>query len=456
MKIKNLGKINLCVALLFTIVLSGVGIYLGERVVCCHCYRSKSLAKDQSEASSRLWQPTLSWNHVNLAVAYEFELLTDIKSLSPGIASAQAIFTTKSVYTNAYNINLEPYKNQEKLYWRTRALNIDKKPISDFTDPVAINMADKLTGRNYPEITARLGEGQGGTLLYPVYAWVPMWGAAKYEVEVLNREPENPQGIRPSRYRIWHKETTLSDLYDDEPRMGERTFYWRVRALDEKGELLGTYSPAISFQTSIKEKWEIGVMGDSISHGGGDMSYSPADISYSWIHYLNKPAINLSRSGDTSETMVERFEHDVLPFSPKYLLIMGGTNSIRAGVSAEDVVNDLKELKAKCLAHNIEPIFLTLLPINPDNIEKCFQQPTNPGWLQEMTKVNEFIRSQHNVDVARAMPFGSAVLPTNMGIDGLHTNADAKKLIAATINADWDNVLHASKQQDRNLLAQLF
>jgi len=43
-----------------------------------------------------------------------------------------------------------------------------------------------------------------------------------------------------------------------------------------------------------------------------------------------------------------------------------------------------------------------------------------------------------------------------MGIDGLHTNADAKKLIAATINADWDNVLHVSKQHDRNLLAKLF
>ncbi len=456
MKIKNLGTINLCVVLFLTIILSGVGIYIGERVVCCHCSCSKSTVKQQLGNSSRLWHPTLSWNHVNLAVAYEFELLTDTKNLSPSMPSARALFTTKNVYTNAYNINLEPYRNQNKLYWRTRALNIDKKPISDFTDPVVINMADKVSGHNYPETTAHLGEGQGGTLLYPVYAWIPMWGAAKYEVEVLDRELENPQGTEPSRYRIWYKETTLSDLYDDEPRMGNRAFYWRVRALDEKGEPLGTYSPAVKFQTSTQEKWEIGVMGDSISHGGGDMSYSPADITYSWIHYLNKPGINLSRSGDTSEKMVERFEQDVLPFSPKYLLIMGGTNSIRAGVSAKDVVNDLLKLRNKCLAHNIEPIFLTLLPINPDNIRKCFQQPTDPRWLQEMIKVNNFIRTQHNIDVAGAMPFGTAVLPTNMGIDGLHANSDAKKLIAATINADLDKVLYKSKQEDRNLLARLF
>ena len=58
MKIKNLGKINLCVALLFTIVLSGVGIYFGERVVCCHCYLSKSLAKEEALPILETSKPT--------------------------------------------------------------------------------------------------------------------------------------------------------------------------------------------------------------------------------------------------------------------------------------------------------------------------------------------------------------------------------------------------------------
>lgn len=76
--------------------------------------------------------------------------------------------------------------------------------------------------------------------------------------------------------------------------------------------------------------WKVAVYGDSISHGGGHLSFGPADLAYSYESYLDFPTINLSESGDTSEAMVMRFEKDVLPFSPEYLLIMGGTNSLRA------------------------------------------------------------------------------------------------------------------------------
>ena len=455
MNIKNLGRIKIYLALFFAIVLSIVGFYAGKRVVRSYYYQTSSLAYVNEKSASGLWQPIFTWPRVNLAVAYEFELLADDKDISPRLASIHALYTTKNVYTNALNINMEPYKNQKKLYWRTRALDIDKQPISDFTIPIDIDMTTETETHDYPEPTSHLGKGQGGTLLYPVYSWVPLWGAAKYEVEVLSKLPENPQGILPSRYRIWCQETTLSDLYDEEPRIGRKAFYWRVRAMDENGNPIGTYSPAQRFKTNPAKSWEIGVFGDSISHGGGDMSYSPSDVSYSWLYYLNKPAVNLSRSGDTIETMVKRFDRDVLPFSPKYLLIMDGTNSLRAGAFAEEVIRDLIKIREKCLANNIEPIFLTLLPINPENIEKCFQEPTYEGWLEEMDKVNEFIRTQHNIDVAYAMPFGTTMLPTNMGIDGLHTNADAKKLIADVINADWDNVLYTS-EKSQSIWARLF
>ena len=54
------------------------------------------------------------------------------------------------------------------------------------------------------------------------------------------------------------------------------------------------------------------MLGDSISHGGGHFSYSPAVFSFSWLHYLDFPAINLSQSGDTSGMTAERFDRDVL------------------------------------------------------------------------------------------------------------------------------------------------
>nr|WP_255711076.1 GDSL-type esterase/lipase family protein [Pelosinus baikalensis] len=86
----------------------------------------------------------------------------------------------------------------------------------------------------------------------------------------------------------------------------------------------------------------VATFGDSITHGGGSVSYSPADWEYSYQYYLDFPSVNLGKSGDTSQTMVERFEQDVLPFHPQYLIILAGTNSLRGGVTAENVIADLK------------------------------------------------------------------------------------------------------------------
>ena len=79
--------------------------------------------------------------------------------------------------------------------------------------------------------------------------------------------------------------------------------------------------------------------------------FGPADWAYkSTLYHLNFPTINLSCSGDISETMVQRFDDDdVLPFHPQYLLIMGGTNSLCAGMPAKNVINDLKTIQEKML-----------------------------------------------------------------------------------------------------------
>ena len=39
------------------------------------------------------------------------------------------------------------------------------------------------------------------------------------------------------------------------------------------------------------------------------------------------PTINLAQSGDTSAMGVERFDRDVLPFKPSYVIILIGSNS---------------------------------------------------------------------------------------------------------------------------------
>ena len=80
-------------------------------------------------------------------------------------------------------------------------------------------------------------KGNATVLLYPVYAYTGNPGQKKYEVEVTDRYPENPEGYLTSRYRVYAEETVLTDLYDAEPRIGE--FYWRVRGMDKNGRPVG-------------------------------------------------------------------------------------------------------------------------------------------------------------------------------------------------------------------------
>jgi len=281
----------------------------------------------------------------------------------------------------------------------------------------------------------------GSTLLYPVYAWIPIAGAEKYEVEILDDIPENPNGVAPSIHRIDSAIAVGFDYYDEKPRQSSRPFWWRVRGLDSSGNPVGVYSDAGKFRVNPNLYFAVATFGDSITHGGGDVSYSPADWEYSYQSYLKFPTINLARSSDTSETMVERFERDVLPFQPQYLLIMGGTNSLRAGVKAESVIEDFKSLKEKCLANKIKPVFLTLPPINPQNISNVFEEATDPGWQREFQLVNDFIRTQEHIDVASGMAADDGTWPNQLGIDGLHLGIMGKQKIAAAVNENWRRIV---------------
>ena len=71
---------------------------------------------------------------------------------------------------------------------------------------------------------------------------------------------------------------------------------------------------------------------------------------------------------------------EVLPFKPQYMFVLGGSNSIRGGVSGESVIASLQTIKEKCEENNITPIFLTLPPINPERIQRVFNQPTAEDW----------------------------------------------------------------------------
>lgn len=387
-------------------------------------------------------KPILTWTKVKGAVAYELELATTLPEDSEASnPNPNAFYSTKKIYGNGFNADLPLDLANNFFYWRVRGLGMEGNPISDFSDGEKVYVDYKKEVILKPIPTSIFNQDIASVLLYPVYSWVPITGANKYEVEILDDLPENPNGIEPSEHRIDAAIITGSEYYDEKPRISDDPFYWRVRGLDEDGNPVGVYSDAGQFITNPTTMYfAVATFGNSITHGGGGMSYSPADWEYSYQHYLDFPTINLGRSGDTTQTMVERFDDDVLPFSPRYLIILAGTNSLRGGVPAEDVIADLLALKAKCLKNSIRPVFLTLPPINPDNIKRAFDEPTAPDWQEQIQIVNDFIETQVHIDITRDMDSPDGVLPTELAVDGLHLDIDGKKLMADAINADWPRI----------------
>jgi lysophospholipase L1-like esterase len=386
-------------------------------------------------------RPMLTWTVVSGAVYYEIEFLSQPPENPGGTEPSDHRFTfSREVFINGYNADFSRYQGKS-LWWRVRALDYDGDPLGVFSDAQEVFIDHNRPQVLRPLITTVFNEKNMATPLYPVYSWIPIVGAVGYEVELLSDLPETPEGTAPSVYRIWSKRVTGFACYDDEPRAKPGTYYWRVRGLDAAGNPVGVYSALGSFVVDLQKGNYAATFGDSVTHGGGAVSYSPTDWEYSFHTYLNFPVVNLGRSGDTSETMVERFERDVLPFRPKYLIILGGTNSLRGGTPAEQVIDDMIVLRKKCQSYGIRPIFVTLPPINPEAIMRVFNEETASNWRQEFDTVNNFIRQQrYHIDLDPRLEDAGRELPDYYAVDGLHPDIEAKRIIAQLINAHWARV----------------
>ena len=403
-----------------------------------------ALAAEQTVAFS----PLLHWPENPLAVVYEMEIFTEQPTCLPlADVSPQAAFRTRAIYMNYFNPPLREIAadklGKAPLYWRVRAIDFEGEPVGNFSRLQTLYTDASMPDMQAPVPLAHYGDGPGTTLLYPVYSWAGQFGAASYVVDIYNTNPAEHPEARP----LAELTTPNFEIYDEKPRLG--TYYWRVRALNAAKEPLGDWSAVSTIRTDPTDHWQVAVLGDSISHGGGHYSYNPADFAYSWLHYLDFDALNLSFSGDTAEMTAARFDEDVVPFQPHYLLVFTGTNSLRAGADPQAVIEDLREIRAKALANGIKPILLTLPPINPDAIAHVFGEETVPDWQWRFRVVNAYIRSQVHIDIAAVFRSQDGILAPGMALDGLHQDIGGKRLIGETVNKAWPRVQREADAQDR-------
>ena len=386
--------------------------------------------------------PFLLWHSMPNAVLYEVEILSAPPAQEGGTALSPQnhLTSTRSVFTNGWQADLRAYRSYKKLYWRVRALGLKHEPLGEFSEAQPLYLDESAEIPNHPIPNTFDQVTNFRQPLYPVYQWIPLNGATRYEVELLTEPPAQPNGTLADPQRAWAQ--TINDtnsIYDEYARPYAGVYYWRVRGIDNDNTTVGTWSDLASFTVdSLDDRHVYAVaLGDSITHGGGAISSSPAFLEYSYTTYLTFDCINLGRSGDTAHSTLERFEQDVVPLHPANVLIMTGSNSLRAiGVTAQDIIDDLDELQKKCLAHNMRPIFLTLLPLNPERITLAFHSETDRSWYWKLQVVNTWIRTQaFYVDIE---PYfydtQKHILNPLLSTDGLHPDIDGKRMMAEAIN----------------------
>ncbi len=307
-------------------------------------------------------------------------------------------------------ISLEGTTIQNKL----PIVTLDTNP----TAPLTTTEFDKM---DYPPI-------------YPVYSWIPTSGANHYEIELIK------DGKIIRRY-FTNAQTQDDDfdLYDKVPVLDEGEYFWRVRGLNQENQPItkwSTKNAANSFE--VKHQVRFCALGDSITHGGGSISVPPSTVMYNWETYCAIPVKNLGRSGDTTAEMLARFDNDVLPFRPEVLFIMAGVNDYRANILGAESVESLEIIRDKCERNGIKPVFLTPTPLNPMQIQKIgFIELPPEDWQEHQRFICNWIRDQEFfIDVNEKLTDADGNLIDSLSIDGLHPDAEGKKIIGEAV-ADW-------------------
>lgn len=404
--------------------------------------------KSEEKSVDSLKAIILNWEEIPNAVMYEL-LIKDADT-------DKIVFNKYDIYAAGYQLDSSQADLSQKLTWQVRGLDENKTPVSDYTEAKWLNIGKTFTNNwqsreilfsqeatseidytiylvknsvtvNPLKIITHFSE-MDYVPVYPVYSWVPVKNTKYYNIDIYYQDANGAA----KKIRTLKSPQNI-DYYDDNAYTKAGKYYFNIQAYDDAQHKLA--ESVNSYFTVTNDNVKIAALGDSITHGGGAISTPPSATLYNWETYADTPILNIGFSGNLTINMLNRFDKDVLPFSPKILVIMGGVNDIRTGIKADTVISNLQAIKEKCVKHNIIPVFLTVTPMNPQrmvNIGKIEAPSSN--WQKEREEINKWITTQeHYVDVAKDMVDEQGYLKDTLTTDGLHPDYEGKKHIGEMV-----------------------
>lgn len=141
-------------------------------------------------------------------------------------------------------------------------------------------------------------------------------------------------------------------------------------------------------------------------------------------------------SGQTTSHMLVRFRRDVIDLSPKYVVILAGTNDIaknNGDIALENILGNIISMCELAEAHKIKPIICSVLPASGFGWRPELQPAEDILKLNNMLK--EYAKSARieYVDYHSAMKDEQNGLPESYAYDGVHPTLEGYRIMEEII-----------------------
>lgn len=169
-------------------------------------------------------------------------------------------------------------------------------------------------------------------------------------------------------------------------------------------------------------------MGDSITEG-----WARQDPDF----FTENNFLGRGISGQTTSHMLVRFRRDVLDHSPKYVVILAGTNDIALNngkISLENIFGNIVSMCELARYNKIKPIICSVLPA-----AKYPWRPEVENPAEEVIKLNEMLKEYAKSERITYIDYHSVLRDENNGLpkqhagDGIHPNLDCYKIMEEII-----------------------
>jgi len=154
-------------------------------------------------------------------------------------------------------------------------------------------------------------------------------------------------------------------------------------------------------------------------------------------YFTGRDYINRGIGGQTTMQMLARFRQDVVALNPKAVVILGGTNDIAAGISVNQIEDNLAMMGDLAKAHGIKPVFASILPVSDYHKDADPHYEMTPGrppatiqsidsWMRSYCQSQGFAY----VDYYSFMVDSADRLQADLSDDGLHPNAKGYRVMS--------------------------